>query len=85
MYGRNMKTKIKDKHFQPWSMTVHGIDGVEIYINLLNENIADKRHTHAYWDFVMGVNEPERCCSLRWYLMVEIQALSLGKITGLSI
>ena len=29
-------------------MTVHGIDGVEIYINLLNENIADKRHTHAY-------------------------------------
>ena len=27
---------------------IHGIDGVEIYINLLNGNIADKRHTHAY-------------------------------------
>lgn len=24
-----------------------GIDGVEIYINLLNGNMADKRHTHA--------------------------------------
>ena len=45
--------KKKDKHFQPWFMTVYEIDGAEIYINLLNGNMADKRHTDAYWDFVM--------------------------------
>lgn len=29
-------------------MTVYEIDGAEIYINLLNGNMADKRHTDTY-------------------------------------